>query len=52
MKAEGKTMKAINWRNIRRHSGDFDIIFSRSEVDIATEGLHRRGDGVRQEADA
>ena len=33
MKVEGKTMKAINWRNIRRHSGDFDIIFSRSEVE-------------------
>jgi hypothetical protein len=26
MKAEGKTMKAINWRNVRRHGGDFGII--------------------------
>ena len=30
---KGKTMKAINWRNIRWHSGDFDIIFSRSEIE-------------------
>jgi len=33
-------------------AGGFGIMCGKNEVVVATEGLHRRGDGLRQEADA
>lgn len=33
MRAEGKIVKAIIWRNVRRHGGDYSIICGRSEVE-------------------